>query len=63
MYLVVEGYRWDPEIEMRRANWLCCEAVDERRYISPVPVEWESMSEMELLGAIARAKPDLRGCG
>jgi hypothetical protein len=61
VYVVQEGMRWDPEIEMRRRNWLCCAALDERRFISPVPPNWERWSDVELLAAIAGAKADHRG--
>ena len=59
--LVREGTRWDPEIEMRRKNWLSCVAGPDRRYISPVPDDWEDCSEAELRSRIMHAKPDLRG--
>jgi hypothetical protein len=61
VFVVQEGMRWDPEIEMRRANWLCCAAVGEQRYISPVPDGWEEWTDEILLEAIAQAPPDLRG--
>jgi hypothetical protein len=48
VYVVEEGMRWDPEIEMRRRNWLCCASLDERRFISPVPSHWERWSDEEL---------------
>jgi hypothetical protein len=57
---VEEGARWDPEIEMRRRGWLCCVTSGDRRYISPVPRDWEQWTETEIAGAIANAKPDLR---
>lgn len=56
-----EGWRWDPEIEMRRRDWLCCVTTGDRRYISPVPAGWEQWTDTELAAAIRRAKPDLRG--
>jgi hypothetical protein len=58
---VREGMRWDPEIEMRRKDWLSCVASDDRRYITPVPKSWEQWSDAELLGNILRAPVDLRG--
>jgi hypothetical protein len=58
---VREGQRWDPEIEMRRRDWLCCVTRGDRRYISPVPPEWEQWSPIELAAAIRKARPDLRG--
>lgn len=61
IYLVPEGMRWDPEIEMRRVSWLCCRTLGERRYITPVPPSWEQWSDADLLAAIASAKPDHRG--
>jgi hypothetical protein len=61
VFLVEEGMKWDPEIEMRRANWLCCAAFDEQRYISPVPPGWEAWSDDELLEAVAQAPRDHRG--
>jgi hypothetical protein len=56
-----EGERWDPEIEMRRRDWLCCVTTDDRRYISPVPLGWEQWTDEELAAAVMKAKPDLRG--
>jgi hypothetical protein len=56
-----EGMRWDPEIEMRRQDWLCCATLGDRRYITPVPTGWNQWSDAELLGAVVRARPDLRG--
>jgi hypothetical protein len=56
-----EGWRWDPEIEMRRRDWLCCVTTGDRRYISPVPAGWEQWTDTELATAIRQAKPDLRG--
>ncbi len=61
VFVVEEGMRWDPEIEMRRRSWLCCDRGDQRRYISPLPADWMRWSESELLAAIAEAKPDHRG--
>lgn len=56
-----EGMRWDPEIEMRRQDWLCCASVSDRRYITPVPAAWTQWSDSDLVAAVARARPDLRG--
>lgn len=56
-----EGARWDPEIEMRRRDWLCCVTVGDRRYVAPLPRDWEQWTDSEIAGAIAQAKPDLRG--
>ena len=61
VFVVEEGMRWDPEIEMRRRSWLCCDGGDDRRFISPLPVDWMQWSDDVLLGAIAEAKPDHRG--
>ena len=58
---VREGQRWDPEIEMRRRDWLCCVTGGDRRYISPVPADWEQWSAADLAIAIRKARPDLRG--
>ncbi|HEX6597749.1 MAG TPA: hypothetical protein VF034_00375 [Gemmatimonadaceae bacterium] len=58
---IQEGMRWDPEIEMRRQDWLCCATLGDRRYITPVPPAWTQWSDAELLGAVVRARPDLRG--
>ena len=58
---VREGQRWDPEIEMRRRDWLCCVTDGDRRYISPVPADWEQWSAAELAAAVRKARPDLRG--
>jgi hypothetical protein len=59
--LIREGMRWDPEIEMRRHDWLCCATPGDRRYITPIPAGWEQWSDVELAAAVVRARPDLRG--
>ena len=56
-----EGMRWDPEIEMRRQDWLCCASASDRRYITPVPPAWIQWSDADLVAAVSRARPDLRG--
>lgn len=58
---IQEGMRWDPEIEMRRQDWLCCTTYGDRRYITPVPAAWSQWSDADLLAAVVRARPDLRG--
>ncbi len=58
---IQEGMRWDPEIEMRRQDWLCCATNGDRRYITPVPPAWSQWSDADLLAAVVRARPDLRG--
>jgi len=58
---IQEGMRWDPEIEMRRQDWLCCASLRDRRYITPVPAAWNQWSDSELVAAVTRARPDLRG--
>ena len=60
VFLVSEGMRWDPEIEMRRVSWLCCETDTECRYVTPVPSAWLEMSDEQLLAAIAVAPKDYR---
>jgi hypothetical protein len=56
-----EGMRWDPEIEMRRQDWLCCATIGDRRYITPVPTAWYQWTDVDLAAAVGRARPDLRG--
>lgn len=58
---IQEGMRWDPEIEMRRQDWLCCASASDRRYITPVPAAWNQWSDSDLVAAVSRARPDLRG--
>jgi hypothetical protein len=60
---VKENVRWDPRIDVPRKDWLSCVARDQRRYITPVPLGWESWNDAELLAQILRARPDLRGPG
>ena len=60
VFLVPEGMRWDPEIEMRRVSWLCCETDTDTRYITPVSPAWQQMSDEHLLAAIAAAPTDHR---
>jgi len=58
---IQEGMRWDPEIEMRRQDWLCCATLGDRRYVTPVPQGWNEWSDADLAAAVVRARPDLRG--
>ncbi|MEO7713116.1 MAG: hypothetical protein ABIV10_09370 [Gemmatimonadaceae bacterium] len=60
VFIVPEGMRWDPEIEMRRASWLCCQTDEETRYINPVPPDWQRWSDEQLLAAIIVAPLDHR---
>jgi hypothetical protein len=60
-YVVLEGRKLDPDIKTRRRNWLCLEAADQRRFISPVPKGWEQWSDEQMRAAITTAKPDIRG--
>lgn len=59
--LVQESRRWDTKVGPYRKDWLACVAAGDRRYITPVPAGWQEQSDVELLGAITRARPDLRG--
>ena len=61
VYVVVEGTKWDPEIEMRRRNWLCMESGSDRRFVSPVPDGWADWDAPSILVLISVGKPDLRG--
>jgi hypothetical protein len=56
-----EGWGWDPEVEERRRDWLCCINNLDRRYISPIPEGWEAWPDDELAATIRKAPPDLRG--
>jgi hypothetical protein len=58
--LVREGYSWDPEIRMRRRDWLLCESGTERRFISPAPADWLEWGEGHLLAAVRAAPADHR---
>lgn len=60
VHQVREGYTWDPEIEMRRRDWLSCRTGTERRFITPAPADWLTWSEAELLAAIHAAPIDKR---
>lgn len=60
MHLVREGYTWDPEIEMRRRNWLSCVTDKERRYISRAPHDWLDWTDAHLLAAMLAAPVDRR---
>ena len=59
--LVREGMRWDPEIEMRRKDWLSCVAPDDRRYITPVPKRWQQWPDADLVTQVLKSPVDLRG--
>jgi hypothetical protein len=61
VYVVLEGRKFDPDIKTRRRHWLCLEAADQRRFISPVPEGWQHWSDEQLRAAILAAKPDIRG--
>lgn len=52
---VIEGVGWDHEIPVRRDNWLLLESDGERRYIAPLPPDWETWSDDELRERVAHA--------
>ena len=52
---VIEGLGWDAELPIRRENWLSLETDGERRFMSPLPPDWESWSEDELCTHIRSA--------
>ncbi|MDB4887113.1 MAG: hypothetical protein JWN79_2551 [Gemmatimonadetes bacterium] len=56
-YPVIEGSKLGAP---RRASWLCLECGPDRRYISPVPEDWQKWSDATLLHSISSARPDLR---
>ena len=52
---VIEGLGWDAELPIRRDNWLSLETDGERRFISPLPADWERWSDDELRAHIRSA--------
>lgn len=57
---VIEGLGWDQEMPMRRENWLLLESGAERRFIAPLPADWESWPDDKLRAEIASARPSKR---
>jgi hypothetical protein len=66
------GVQWDvwdvrPEVVSRHVRsrlrdlpdggWLAFESVGERRQLSPIPADWEQVSDDELGRLLARARP------
>jgi hypothetical protein len=60
VYVVVARLKFDTEGGKRRRNWLSFESGDERRYITPVPEDWDYWSDDQLRAEILTAKQDLR---
>lgn len=56
VYVVVEHMA----TATRRQNWLCLESKADRRFIAPIPDDWERWDDRELLRQIRHAIPDLR---
>ena len=52
---VIEGVGWDAELPIRRENWLSFETQGERRFITPLPLDWEMWSIDRLLAELAAA--------
>ncbi|MDQ6633489.1 MAG: hypothetical protein M3Z10_01895 [Gemmatimonadota bacterium] len=61
LMLIPERTRTDRGSAVRRRDWLSCVSAGDRRYITPVPPQWEQWSESELAAAITKARPDMRG--
>ncbi|MEO7457515.1 MAG: hypothetical protein ABIY52_14720 [Gemmatimonadaceae bacterium] len=57
---VIEGQGWDAELPVRRENWLSFEADGERRFITPLPHDWETWPEDELRARLLVAPRSLR---
>lgn len=60
VFEIREGWRQGPDIAIKRRDWLCCANALDRRYISPIPLEWERWPDAALAVEIRRAPPDLR---
>ena len=52
---VIEGVGWDAEIPVRRENWLSFTTDGERRFITPLPADWEMWSTERLRAELAKA--------
>ncbi len=57
---VIEGLGWDQEMPMRRENWLLLETAGERRFIAPLPADWEAWPEDKLRAELASARQSKR---
>ena len=53
---VIEGVGWDAELPVRRHNWLSLETHGERRFISPLPEDWDRWTDDHLREQV-RAAP------
>ena len=60
VYVVAEGRGWDADLPDRRSDWLKCVSQSDRRFIAPVPNEWLTWTDAQLLAAIVHARPDKR---
>lgn len=57
---VIEGLGWDQEIPVRRENWLLLESEGERRFIAPLPADWESWADDALRAQVGLARQSKR---
>lgn len=60
VFPMIEGLGWDGEVSVPRENWLCFATPGERRYLTPLPADWESWNDDELRAALAAAPVDKR---
>jgi hypothetical protein len=60
VFPMIEGLAWDGEISYPRENWLCFATEGERRYLAPLPPDWEKWNDEELRAALAAAPLDKR---
>ena len=55
VFAVIEGVGWDAELPVRRENWLSFTTDGERRFITPLPADWEMWSADRLRAELASA--------
>ena len=53
----VAGDQWTYLPEQFGNGWLCFESAAAKRRLTPVPLGWDDMSDVELLGLMRKAQP------
>jgi hypothetical protein len=60
VYPMVESLGWNGEAAVPRGSWLCFTTKGERRYLTPLPVDWEKWTDAELQAVLISAPVDKR---
>jgi hypothetical protein len=60
VYPMVESLGWNGEATVPRGSWLCFDTKGERRYLTPLPTDWEEWTDAELQAVLISAPVDKR---